>query len=74
MTIDGTLVGAKVGPVFAVVITASTLVTEVTDDVIKSDNVVPEFKLEFTVDAKLEADDSPITVKSATISQLTVQV
>jgi hypothetical protein len=63
-----------VGPVFAAMVTASTVVTDVTDDVIKSDSVVPEFKLEFTVDAKLAIDDSPITVKSATISQLTVQM
>jgi hypothetical protein len=48
--------------------------TEATEPVIKSDSVVPEFKLVFTVDAKLVPDDSPTSDKSASMSQLTVHV
>jgi hypothetical protein len=64
-------VGARVVKAASITSTEETLVTEA---VIESESVVPEFKLVVTVDAKLEADDSPITVKSASMSQVTVQV
>jgi hypothetical protein len=71
----GLRVGKGVGSrLFTAVTTASTEETLLTEAVTKSESVVPEFKLVVTVDAKLEADDSPITVKSASMSQVTVQV